>query len=51
MMQNHITAQSVGTVEFADCISAEGYPHPPLSKKCPRYKNKPPDDETLVLKI
>ena len=39
-------AQSVGTVEYIDCISAEGHDSP---NECPGYDIKQSDRETSVI--
>ena len=37
--------QSVGTVEYIDCISFEGYP----PHECPRYDTKQSDGDSLIM--
>ena len=41
-----MTAQSVGAVEYTDCISAEGYPH---HNECPVYDTKQSDGGIPVM--
>ena len=47
LIQNGL-AQSVGTVEYADCTSAEEWN---LSNKCPWYDTKPSDGKAPFLEL